>query len=63
MLPKYNNKPGIYNIIIINNCFIYYNPYIKAIYAKKGVFIEYLPLYCPIFNPIKESFRDFKLAI
>jgi hypothetical protein len=31
--------------------------------AKKGVIVEYLPLYCLMFNLIKESFRDFKAAI
>jgi hypothetical protein len=62
-LPVYNNKLRVYNIIVIDNYLIYYNPQVKEIYAKKGVIIEYLPLYYLIFNPIKESFQDLKVAI
>ena len=28
---------------------------------ERGVWICWLPLYCPILNPIKESFYDIKL--
>jgi transposase len=63
LLLVYNNEPGVWDIIVIDNYLIHYNPRVKEIYVKKGVIIEYLPLYYLIFNLIKESFRDLKVAI
>jgi transposase len=63
ILPECNNEPGIRDIIIMDNCSIHHNPRVEAMCAKKGVSVEYLPLYCPMFNPIEESFRDLKSAI
>jgi transposase len=62
-LPECNNEPGVRDIIIMDNCSIHHSPRVQEMCTKKGVLVEYLPLYCPQFNPIEESFRDLKSAI
>ena len=47
----------------MDNCSCHRSARVEALCAKRGVTVEYLPLYCPFFNPIKESFKDLKAYI
>ncbi len=50
-------------ILIIDNTSIHRNPRVLDLCTAAGVVLEYLPPYCPIFNPIKGSFHDLKAYI
>jgi transposase len=47
----------------MDNYSIHRNPRVEEMCALRGVTVEYLLPYCPMFNPIEESFKDLKAAI
>jgi transposase len=60
VLPQCNPWPGKNSIIIMDNCGIHRSQRVLNMCRERGVWIRWLPPYCPILNPIKESFHDIK---
>ncbi len=48
------------DILIMDNASIHRNPRVAILCEQFGVQLEYLPSYCPFFNPIEESFAYLK---
>jgi transposase len=63
VLPECNRWPGDRDILIMDNCSIHRSARVIDLCAQAGVEIQYLPPYCPFFNPIEESFAVLKAYI
>lgn len=51
--------PGPRSVIVLDNAAIH-SPILKMQLAVYGIRMEFLPPYCPIFNPIEECFGIIK---
>lgn len=60
LLPALDIRPGYHDIVIMDNCAIYRNPEVIALIEAAGAQVHYLPLYCPFFNPIEQTFHVLK---
>jgi transposase len=63
LLPTIDRPAGMQLIIIMDNCRIHKSPRVKEICRRHNVLLEFLPPYCPFFNPIEASFHDLKAYI
>jgi transposase len=65
LLPFCNPFPAPRSVIIMDNASVYYESQDRIIkaYRYRNVWIYWLPLYLPDFNPIKESFGNMKAYI
>ncbi len=50
-------------VIIMDNCAIHKDPALLHLINEAGVLVEFLPPYCPEFNPIEFSFSQLKALI
>ena len=62
VLPLCNPYPNPRSVIVLDNTSVYYKnrQNIEAAYKRHSILLQFLPLYSPDFNPIKESFIDLK---
>ena len=62
VLPLYNPYLNPRSVIVLDNTSVYYKnrQNIEAAYKRHSILLQFLPLYSPDFNPIKESFIDLK---
>jgi transposase len=65
VLPKTIPYPGPWSVLIMDNISVHYSNIrrIKEVARHHGVWIRFLPLYSPDFNPIEESFGNLKAYI
>jgi len=65
LLPLCNPYPQPRSVIIMDNALIHhaFQERLETACRAKGVWIWFLPLYSPDFNPIEESFNDLKSYI
>ena len=60
ILPNVVPPPGLRIVLIKDNCRIHKSPIVIDICNSFNVDIEFIPPYCPEFNPIEASFHDLK---
>ena len=62
VLPLYNPYLNPRSVIVLDNTSVHYKnrQNIEAAYKRHSILLQFLPLYSPDFNPIKESFIDLK---
>ena len=60
LLPALNIRPGYHDIIIMDNCAIHKNPEVLQAIRDAGAEPHFLPPYCPIYNPIEQTFNVLK---
>jgi transposase len=65
LLPLCNPYPQPRSVLIIDNASIHhaFADRLETACKAKGVWLRFLPLYSPDFNPIEESFNDLKSYI
>jgi hypothetical protein len=60
MNPFDDRNPQHNSVLILDNCSTHHTPEFKAMLARSGIRVEYLPAYSPTLNPIEEVFHDWK---
>ena len=50
-------------VIVMDNCSIHKDQALQSLLNSAGVLVEFLPPYCPEFNPIEYSFNEMKTLI
>jgi len=55
-----NPFPRLRSVLVLDNVNSYISKNLAIICEKAGVYLEYLPLYSPNYNPIEEFFFTLK---
>ena len=53
----------LHPILVMDNCRVHHNVWVKALLLSHGIAVEFLAPYTPTSNPIEEAFSKFKAWI